>query len=70
MLFRSVSQSRYLKSIICSVAYPAFILGKNPKATIIAVSYNDELSQKLALDCRKIIESYLAKNSSMEGLDE
>lgn len=48
---------RYMKSIICSVAYPAYILGKNPKATIIAVSYNDELSQKLALDCRKIIES-------------
>ncbi len=48
---------RYMKSIICSIAYPAYILGLNPKATIIAVSYNDELSQKLALDCRKIIES-------------
>ena len=49
---------RYMKSIICSTAYPAYILGKNPKASIITVSYNDELSNKLANDCRKIIESH------------
>ncbi len=48
---------RYMKSIICSVALPAFILGHNPKATIIAVSYSDDLAEKFALDCRKIIES-------------
>jgi predicted phage terminase large subunit-like protein len=48
---------RYMKSIICSVAFPAFILGHNPKASIIAVSYSDELASKLALDCKKIIES-------------
>ncbi|MDD3150658.1 MAG: phage terminase large subunit [Candidatus Gastranaerophilales bacterium] len=48
---------RYMKSIICSVAFPAFILGHNPKASIIAVSYSDELAQKLAFDCRKILES-------------
>jgi len=48
---------RYMKSIICSVAFPAFILGHNPKATIIAVSYADELASKLALDCKKVIES-------------
>lgn len=48
---------RYMKSIICSVAFPAFILGHNPKATIIAVSYSDELASKLALDCKKVIES-------------
>lgn len=48
---------RYLKTIICSVAYPAYILGKNPKASIISVSYNDNLAQKIALDCRKVLES-------------
>jgi len=48
---------RYLKSIICSIAFPAYILGHNPKASIIAVSYSDELSSKLALDCKKVIES-------------
>lgn len=48
---------RYMKSIICSVAFPAFILGHNPKASIVCVSYNDSLSEKLALDCKKVIES-------------
>src|SRR5574344_1493113 len=48
---------RYMKSIICSIAYPAYILGKNQKATIISVSYNDELSQKFALDCKRVAES-------------
>jgi predicted phage terminase large subunit-like protein len=46
-----------MKSIICSIAFPAYILGKNPKATIIAVSYNEDLSQKLALDCKRVMES-------------
>jgi len=48
---------RYMKSIICAISFPAFILGHNPKATIIAVSYSDDLASKLALDCKKIIES-------------
>lgn len=48
---------RYMKSIICSIAFPAFILGHNPKAGVICVSYNDTLAEKLALDCRKIMES-------------
>jgi predicted phage terminase large subunit-like protein len=48
---------RYMKSIICSVAFPAYVLGHNSKASIIAVSYSDELSSKLALDCKKVIES-------------
>ena len=48
---------RYMKSIICSIAFPAFILGHNPKASIIAVSYSDELASKLALDCKKIMEA-------------
>lgn len=48
---------RYMKSIICTVALPAFILGHNPKASIIAVSYSDDLSTKLASDCKRVIES-------------
>lgn len=49
---------RYMKSIICSIALPAFILGHNPKATIIAVSYADELASNLALKCKQVIESH------------
>jgi hypothetical protein len=38
---------RYMKSIICSVAFPAYILGHNPKSDIICVSYADELASKV-----------------------
>lgn len=48
---------RYMKSIICSVALPAFLLGKNPKERILCVSYSDELSTKMASDQRKVMES-------------
>lgn len=54
---------RSLKSIICSVALPAYVLGKNPKASIICASYSDSLASKLALDTRKIIESSWYKES-------
>lgn len=49
---------RYMKSIICSIAFPAFILGHNPEASVICVSYSDDLATKFANDCKKIIESY------------
>ena len=48
---------RHLKSIICSMALPAFLLGHNSKTSIICVSYSDELSGKLANDCRNIMQS-------------
>ena len=48
---------RYLKSIICSVAYPAWLLGRNPRLHVICVSYSDELGQKLALDCKRVMET-------------
>ena len=48
---------RYMKSIICSVALPAFLLGHKPQERILCVSYADELALKLALDCRKVMES-------------
>lgn len=48
---------RYMKSIICSVALPAFILGNFPAETIVCVSYADELAKKLAVDCRRVMES-------------
>lgn len=48
---------RYMKSIICSVALPAFLLGHNPQERLLCVSYADELAAKLALDCRRVMES-------------
>lgn len=48
---------RALKSIILSVALPAFILGKNPCAKIICVSYAQSLAAKHARDFRRILEA-------------
>jgi predicted phage terminase large subunit-like protein len=48
---------RSMKSIICSIALPAWLLGHNPESNIICVSYANELSEKLALDCRNVIQS-------------
>lgn len=46
---------RHLKSILCSVAWPAFLLGHNPGLRVICVSYSEELAAKHARDCRKIL---------------
>ncbi|MBN1325044.1 MAG: phage terminase large subunit [Alphaproteobacteria bacterium] len=46
---------RYLKSIICSVAWPAYLLGKDPTTNIICVSYSGELAEKFAHDCRNVM---------------
>jgi hypothetical protein len=48
---------RHLKSFIISVALPAFILGRDPSAKIICVSYSDELARTLARDHKRIVES-------------
>ena len=48
---------RQLKSFIVSVALPAFILGVDPSAKIICISYSDDLAKALARDFKRIIES-------------
>lgn len=48
---------RSLKSIIASVAYPAYILGKDPTKRIITASFAKSLSIKHSLDTRFIMES-------------
>jgi predicted phage terminase large subunit-like protein len=46
-----------LKSHCASVAFTAFLLGHDPSAQIIGVSYGQELSNKHSLDCRTIMAS-------------
>lgn len=53
---------RNLKSILTSVAFPAWILGHNPSKKIIVASYAQTLSIKHSLDCRLIMESEWYKN--------
>jgi predicted phage terminase large subunit-like protein len=48
---------RSLKSHIVSVAFPAWALAKNPSAKIMTVSYGQDLAEKFAVECRKIIQA-------------
>ena len=48
---------RYLKSLLGSVALPAWWLGHSPSAQIICASYGQELSEKLSRDCLKVMAS-------------
>ncbi len=48
---------RSLKSIAASVAFPAWLLGRDPSLKIVAASYAEGLSDKLAMDCLKVIEA-------------
>jgi hypothetical protein len=43
---------RYLKSILVSVAFPAFLLGHDARRRIFAISYGGELAEKHAADSR------------------
>src|SRR5437868_2942099 len=46
---------RHLKSLMASIAFPAWCFGHDPSAQILCVSYARELADKLARDCRSII---------------
>jgi predicted phage terminase large subunit-like protein len=46
---------RYLKSHMTSISFVAWLLGHNPAAQIICASYAQDLSEKLAADCRSLM---------------
>ena len=48
---------RYMKSIAVSVAWPAWLLGKNPSEQIVSASYAEMLALKHSVDCRLVIQS-------------
>jgi hypothetical protein len=48
---------RSMKSICASVAFPAWLLGRDPTKKIMCVSYGRELVRKHSLDFRTIVES-------------
>lgn len=48
---------RSLKSVCVSVAWPAWLLGHDPAARILAASYSQALALKHSLDCRQVITS-------------
>lgn len=67
---------RHLKSISASVAFPAFVLGRNPGTTFTLVCYSQELGEKMMRDLRSVLASLwyrrafpdvrLTKNTSSE----
>jgi hypothetical protein len=48
---------RHLKSLMASIAFPAWCLGHDPSAQILCVSYAQDLADKLSRDCRGIMMS-------------
>lgn len=46
---------RHLKSLLASIAFPAWCLGHDPSAQILCVSYAQDLADKLARDCRSVM---------------
>jgi predicted phage terminase large subunit-like protein len=53
---------RSLKSHCVSIAMPAWILGHNPSAQIICVSYGQDLANTLAGNCRSLMSSAWYRN--------
>lgn len=48
---------RYLKSITISVAWVAWMLGKDPSKKFICISYSGDLAKKHANDCRAVMQT-------------
>ena len=48
---------RSMKSITVSIAFSAWVLGRDPTQRVLCVSYADELARKLSIDTRTVIDS-------------
>lgn len=48
---------RCMKSIACTIAWPAWLLGANPSTQMIVGSYSQTLSTKHSVDTRLVVES-------------
>ena len=52
---------RFLKSLISSIAFPAFVLGHDPTKRLLVLSYGLELAGKFAYDSQTLMSSSLYK---------
>jgi predicted phage terminase large subunit-like protein len=48
---------RYLKSICASVAFPAWVLGRDPSKRIVCASYSENLAGVFSRYCRTVMQS-------------
>lgn len=53
---------RSLKSFICNIAWPAWLMGQNPRIRIISISYAQDLACKFSRDQRQLMHSDFYKN--------
>jgi len=54
---------RTLKSFLVSVAYTAWLLGKDPRKKIIVVSYGQEIADRIANDTLRLISSQFYRDT-------
>jgi hypothetical protein len=47
---------RTLKSLMASVALPAYMLGRNPATRVIGISHSTDLATKFSNDCRAVVD--------------
>ena len=48
---------RFMKSFACSVAFPAWVLGRQPDAKVVCASYNEELADRMGAQTRRLMQS-------------
>jgi hypothetical protein len=48
---------RHLKSILASIVFPAFLLGRDPRLRIAVVSHSQSFARSLALPCHRTVSS-------------
>ncbi len=48
---------RFLKSVICSIAFPAWLLGHDSRERLLCASYSAPLSLDLSVRCRRVMQS-------------
>jgi predicted phage terminase large subunit-like protein len=48
---------RSMKSTLITIAFPAWLLARNPSQTIICASYADNLARKHSIECRQVVQS-------------
>ncbi len=56
------------KSIYASVAFPPYFMGRNPRQSIIAVSYGQGLARKFGRRCRSVVKSAAYQDIFGHGL--
>ena len=61
-----VAPPRTLKSLMASVAFPAYVLGRNPAKRVIGISYGSDLQITFSNQCRTVVDTHVTRSSFLE----